>query len=69
MTQTTDRKTKITGWQAPVSVNTYGIYLTHRILTGMIWQMIVPRLPYKNVKILETSTIIFLEIDNTLLHL
>ena len=31
MTQTADRKTKITGGQAPVSVNTYGIYLACHI--------------------------------------
>jgi hypothetical protein len=36
MIQTADGKTKITGRQAPVTVNTHGIYLAHRILTGMI---------------------------------
>jgi hypothetical protein len=36
MTQTADGKTKITGRQAPVIVNTHGIYPAHRILTGMV---------------------------------
>ena len=30
MTQTADRKTKITGGQAPVRVNTYGFYFARR---------------------------------------
>jgi hypothetical protein len=69
MTQTADRKTKITVGQAPVRVNTYGFYFARRFRMAMLQEMKVPGLAHHNVKILGTSTIIFLEIDNTLLHL
>jgi hypothetical protein len=69
MTQTAVGKTKIAGWQAPVSVITYGIYLAQHITTGIFQQMIAPSFIFKNVKILETSAIIFLGFDYTLLHL
>jgi hypothetical protein len=52
MTQITVGKTKITGWQALLSVITYGIYLAHRILTGIFRQMIALSFIFKNVKIL-----------------